>query len=296
MKTTKYGSLKSNLISYTFIAPALFGFLAFLLYPIIAAISMSFMDWNLMRPPTWAGLSNYTHLFRDTVFLTSLKNTIKWVVFYVPISVISSFMFALILEQSLKGSTFFRTVFYLPVVSPLLVIAMMFVWLYNTEFGLINYVLSMVGIKNIGWLTNPKMAIYSIALMAVWKNAGWNMLIFLAALKGIPRSMYEAADIDGASPLRKLWSIKLPLITHALYFIIVMSIIWAFQVFGEIYIMTKGGPGYATYTMTFYLWSNAFEYSSFSYACTIGVFMFAVIFIITMIQNKFFGARVQYDM
>src|SRR5690625_3605825 len=173
---------------------------------------------------------------------------------------------------------------YIPVISPLLAVALLFVWLYNPDFGIINFLLSKIGIEPISWLTDEKLALPSIALMAIWKNPGYNMLIFLAGLQGIPNQLYEAADLDGATKIQKFFKVTLPLLTPATFFILIMSVIGAFQVFGEIYIMTSGGPGYSTHTLTYYLWSNAFKYNKMGYASAISVIMFILIMFITLIQ------------
>lgn len=287
---------RDNLVGYSFIAPALFGFLSFTLFPVLAAFLLGFLDWDLLNPPKWAGLDNYYGLLQDKVFLISLKNTIMWVVYYVPASIFVSLALAMAMNLPLRGISAFRAIFYIPVISPLLAVALLFVWLYNPDFGLINYVLSLVGIDPIGWLTDEKLALPSIAIMAIWKNAGFNMLIFLAALQGIPRHLYEAAELDGASKFQKFRNITLPLLAPATFFIVIISFIGAFQVFGEIYVMTNGGPGYSTHTLSYYLWANAFRFNKMGYAGAISMVMFLLILLVTLIQNRFFGRKVQYDL
>jgi len=287
---------RDNIEGYLFIAPALFGFLAFTLIPVISVFAIGSLEWDILTPPKWAGLDNYINLFKDEVFLISLKNTLLWVLYYVPASIALSLALALAMNLPLKGISVYRTLLYIPVISPLIAVSLLFVWLYNPDFGLINFLLSKLGIDPIGWLTSETLALPSIALMAIWKSAGYNMLIFLAALQGIPKHLYEAADLDGATKLQKFWKITFPLLTPATFFIAIMSVIGAFQVFGEIYVMTSGGPGYSTHTLTYYLWSNAFKYNKMGYACAIAVIMFILILIATLIQNKLLGRKVQYDM
>jgi ABC-type sugar transport system permease subunit len=289
-------STRDNIAGYLFLTPALIGFLVFTVFPALAGLVMGFLEWDLLRPPTWVGIENFVQLTRDDIFITSLRNTLLWVLYYVPISIGLALVLALAMNMQLRGISIFRTVFYIPVVSPLLAVALLFVWLYNPEFGLINYGLSRIGIPPLQWLTSPMLALPSIALMAIWKNAGWNMLIYLAALNAIPSHLYEAATIDGANRWQIFQRITLPLLTPATFFIIITSLIAAFQVFGEIYIMTSGGPGYSTYTMTFYLWMSAFRYNKMGYAGAIGAVMFAIIVFVTFIQFRFFGRKVQYDL
>ena len=286
---------KDALAGYLFILPAVFGLAVFLIYPIISSFVISTFDWNILSKPVYTGLSNYKNLFTDEIFLASLTNTIKWVLFYVPLSILVSFVMALAMDMPVRGIGFFRTVFYIPVITPIICVALLFVWIYNKEFGILNYLLSLIGIKPVGWLNESSIAIFSIALMSIWKWAGYNMLILLAALQGIPESLYEAAEMDGVTPLKKVWYIKIPLLKPSFYFIIITSIIDAFQVFSEIYIMTKGGPGYSTYTISYYLWSNAFVYGQMGYACAMAVIMFIIIMTCTLIQNRLLGKNVTYD-
>lgn len=286
---------KDAITGYVFVAPAVFGLLVFMIYPIIASFVLSTMDYNVLTEPSFSGIANYSKLFNDRVFLISLTNTLKWVVFYVPVSILVSFIMALAMDMPVRGIGFFRTVFYIPVITPIICVALLFVWIYNKEFGILNFLLYEVGIKPVGWLTNSNLAIFSIALMSIWKWAGYNMLILLAGLQGIPESLYEAAEIDGVTPFKKVWYIKLPLLKPSFFFIILTSVIDAFQVFSEIYIMTKGEPGYSTYTISYYLYTNAFEYGKMGYSCAMAVILFIIIMSITLIQNKLLGQNETYD-
>lgn len=268
----------------------------FMYYPIIRSFFISFFNWSLLGDPTFVGWQNYKDLFHDEVFLASLKNTFVWVIIYVPMSVITSFLIALLLDRPLKASGFFRTLFYVPVITPIVVVALLFVWIYNTDYGILNYIIyALFHVGPVGWLTDPNISLFSIALMSVWKWAGYNMLIFLAALQGIDNSLYEAAELDGINPWTKLIYIKLPLIMPSIYFVMLTCVIDAFQIFTEVYIMTKGGPGYSTYTVAYYLWSCAFKYGKMGYACAMAVFMFIIILAVTLVQNKIMDRRVQYD-
>lgn len=296
-KTIKHMSLKKKgaLSGYMFIAPALISFLIFVLYPVIASFVISGFDWGILGTPRFIGIENYKTLFKDPVFIESLKNTFKWVILYVPVSILASLIVALAMDMPLRGIGFFRTMFYLPVMTPMVVCALLFVWIYNTEFGVLNYVLSFFNISPIGWISDKRISLISVALMSVWKHSGYNMLILLSALQGIPDSLYEAAAIDGITPWRKLINIKLPLIMPSMYFVILTSVIDAFQVFTEVFIMTKGGPGYSTHTVSYYLFANAFEYGKMGYACAMAVVMFIIILTVTLIQDKVMNKNVQYD-
>ncbi|WP_312699122.1 sugar ABC transporter permease [Sedimentibacter sp.] len=286
---------KDALSGYMFIAPALLSLLVFMVYPVIASFAISGFDWGILTPPRFIGLENYKTLFKDPVFLESLKNTFVWVIMYVPASILVSLIVALAMDMPLRGIGFFRTMFYLPVMTPMVVCALLFVWIYNTDFGALNYILSFFKIAPVRWLTDKNISLISIALMSVWKHSGYNMLILLSALQGIPESLYEAAALDGITPWRKLINIKLPLIMPSMYFVVLTSVIDAFQVFTEVYIMTKGGPGYSTYTVSFYLFNNAFEFGKMGYACAMSVVMFVIILTVTLIQDKIMNKNVQYD-
>ncbi len=286
---------KDAITGYIFIAPAVFGLLVFMIYPIIASFVISSMEWNVLTKPSFIGIDNYSRLFNDRIFLISLTNTVKWVIFYVPLSILVSFIMALAMDMPVRGIAFFRTVFYIPVITPIICVALLFVWIYNKEFGILNFLIDKLGGQPVGWLTDSRISIFSIALMSIWKWAGYNMLIMLAGLQGIPESLYEAAEIDGVTPLKKVWYIKLPLLKPAFFFIILTSVIDAFQVFSEIYIMTKGEPGYSTYTISYYLYTNAFEYGMMGYSCAMAVILFIIIMSITLIQNKLLGQNMSYD-
>lgn len=286
---------KDALSGYMFIAPALISFLLFIFYPVIASFVISGFDWGILSAPRFIGLENYKTLFKDPVFIESLKNTFKWVILYVPASILVSLIVALAMDMPLRGIGFFRTMFYLPVMTPMVVCALLFVWIYNTDFGVLNYILSLFKIPAIGWITDRRISLISIALMSIWKHSGYNMLILLSALQGIPDSLYEAAALDGITPWRKLINIKLPLIMPSMYFVILTSVIDAFQVFTEVYIMTKGGPGYSTHTVSYYLFANAFEYGKMGYACAMSVVMFIIIMTVTLIQDRILNKNVQYD-
>ncbi len=287
---------RDNIEGYLFTLPAVIGLFVFILIPIVASIVLSFTKWDLITDIEFIGIANYQELFGDEIFITSLLNTLKWVVLYIPLGLTLSFVLALAMDMPVKGIGIFRTIFYLPYVSPMLVIALLFTWMYNTDFGIINYALNQIGLPSVPWLSDGNLAIFSICIMSVWKGAGYNMLIFLAALQGIPDSLYEAADLDGITPFQKVIYIKIPLITPSLYYVMIMSVINAFQVFNEIYIMTSGGPGYSTYTMSYYLWSNAFSYNRFGYACSMAIIMFIIILAVSLFQTQFLGKKVQYDL
>lgn len=285
---------KEAITAFLFILLPLISLIILMYYPIIRSFLISFFEWDLLREPTFTGIQNYKTLFKDEVFLEALGNTVHWVIMYVPMSVITSFALAMLLDRKLKFAGFFRTLYYLPVVCPIVVVSLLFVWIYNTDYGILNFILSkLFHMDPIGWITDAKYSLFSIAIMSVWKWAGYNMLIFLAALQGIDESLYEAAALDGVTPSQLLFKIKIPLVMPSIYFVMLTAVIDAFQMYTEIFIMTKGGPGYSTYTVSYYLWSNAFEYSKMGYACAMAVVMFIIIMAVTLVQNKIMDKRIE---
>ncbi len=266
--------------------PNFLGFLVFLLIPVLWSFALSFTSWDLLGPIEWIGLSNYSELISDQIFRKVLWNTIYYTIGTVPVGIIISLLLAIALNQKIRGIKFFRAVYFLPVVSSMVAVAVVWQWLYNPEFGLLNYVLSLIGIRGPNWLSSTTWSMPAVIITSIWKGLGFNMLLFLAGLQGIPETYYEAADIDGANWWYKFRNITLPLLSSTMFFVIIMSIINSFQVFDQIFIMTEGGPARSTSVIVHYLYQNAFEYFNMGYASAIGYILFFLVFIITMIQLK----------
>ncbi|MFW5889450.1 MAG: carbohydrate ABC transporter permease [Bacillota bacterium] len=241
------------------------------------------------------GLSNWIHaLTNDALFLTVFKNTIYYVILFVPSSLIISFIIALLLSQKVKFLGFFRTAFYLPYITAGVAITILWGWLFNTDIGLLNYFLSLIGLQGPDWLGDPGMAMISIVILSLW-TIGNNIIIMLAGIQDIPQSYYESAWIDGASKLRCVFSITIPLATPTIFFNLIVTTIAAFQIFDQPYILTGGGPRNSTYTVAMYLFRNAFEYGRMGYASMIGWGLFIIIMIITIIVLKTSNKWVFYD-
>ncbi|MBE0558976.1 MAG: sugar ABC transporter permease, partial [Proteobacteria bacterium] len=223
---------------YMFIAPWLLGFLLLTLGPMLASVVLSFSSWSMLSPPSWVGLSNFERMFTDDpLFFTSLWNTAYYVTLAVPLTVGLGLVLALLLDQPLKGITLFRTIFFLPSVTNMVAVSVLWLWVFNPEFGLLNRALALVGIEGPLWLQSESWAKPSLVLMSLW-GVGGTMMIFLAALQGIPGELYEAADLDGAGPYRKFLHVTLPMISPALFFCVVIGIIGSFQVFTQAFVMT----------------------------------------------------------
>lgn len=273
--------------AYLFLLPNFFGLVAFTIYPILFAFVMSFTDWNLFSPAQWVGLANYKDLFTwDPFFWKTLGKTLYYVVLTVPGGIVVGLMLALLMNRAMRGITIFRSAIFIPQVMSLVTVSVIWRWLYNTDIGLFNYILSLVGLPAVDWLTSEKIVMPSIAIMSIWKGMGYNAVIFLAGLKAIPGVYYEAARIDGASNWRMFWSVTLPLITPSLFFIGVMSSIGAFQVFAEPFVMTNGGPGDASRVYGMYIYQNAFRFFDMGYASAMSYVLFVVILAFTILQLR----------
>lgn len=262
------------------------GFLVFILWPVIASFGLSFTSWDLLTPIKWTGLENYKILISDQVFWKVFWNTIYFTVGTVPVGIIISLFLAIVLNQNIKGIKIFRAVYFLPVISSTVAVAIVWQWLYNPEFGLLNYLLNLVGIDGPNWLAGITWAMPAVIIASIWRGIGFNMLLFLAGLQSIPETYYEAARIDGANWWVLFKNITIPLLSSTTFFVVVISIINSFQVFDQIYVMTGGGPARSTSVLVHYLYQNAFQYFKMGYASAIGYVLFFLVFTVTLIQLK----------
>ncbi|MBI2941802.1 MAG: sugar ABC transporter permease [Chloroflexi bacterium] len=267
-----------------FLLPNLLGVLVFSVGPLIFSLAMTTMDWQLVKPPSFVGAANLGRLVKDDVFWMALANTITYVLLYVPLLTLGSFVVAIVLDRKLRGITLYRTIFFMPSVVLFVSVAMLWQWLYEPQNGVINYVLGLVGIPGPPWLSSRLWALPSIIVMNVWRHAGYYSLIFLAGLQAIPDELHEAAQVDGASALQRLRYLTIPLIFPTTFFVVVTSLIAAFQLFGEAFVMTKGGPGYATTTLVYYIYRMGFEAFRMGYAALIAWVLFLLIFAVTLVQ------------
>lgn len=277
-----------------FALPWLLGFLIFTLGPLLVSIYLSFTSYDVLNPPKFIGLENYRTLFRDPLFWKSLYNTFYMVVIGVPVNIIVAFGIALLLNVELKGIALYRAIYYLPSITPVVASSILWLWILNADFGILNSTLAMFGIRGPNWLADPSWAKLAIIMMGAWQ-AGGNMLIYLAGLKGIPAQLYEAAEIDGAGTWYKFWRITIPMISPTLFFNLIMGIIGTFQIFTQAYIMTGGGPLDSTLFYVYYLFNNAFSYFKMGYACSMAWILFLIILVLTAIQFKLASRWVYYE-
>ncbi len=283
--------------AYCMIAPTMIGLTIFYLWPIIQTIYFSFTEWGAFGQYEWTGLDNYRRMLEDSNLLQSFKNTGIYIIFTVPIGIFLSILIAVLLNQKIKGKSVYRTLYFLPVITMPAAIAMVWRWLYNSDYGLLNYLLSIFGIKGPQWVSDPKIALYSIIVVAIWSGLGYNMVIFLSGLQGIPRSYYEAAEIDGAGPVKVFFKITLPLLSPVIFFVTIMSFIGAFQVFDLIFMMIgKSSTALEnTQSIVYLFYQHAFVLNDKGYAAAIAVLLLVIILIITAIQMVLQKKWVHYD-
>lgn len=281
---------------YIMILPTFIGLMALNIIPAIQTLILSFQKAGSFGKSTWVGLDNYTRLFKDPAVIQSIFNTFKYAIIVVPATVILSLIIAVLLNKDIKGKTVYRTIYFLPMVAAPAAIAMVWKWLYNSDSGLINYLLSTIGITGPRWISDPKVALISIAIVGIWSAVGYNMILLLAGLQEIPKDYYEAASIDGASPIRQFFTITLPLVSPTLFFVVVTSIIGAFQVFDVIYMMIDiSGPAInSTQSLVYLFYKHSFILNDRGYGSAIVMLLLAIIMIITVIQLKLQKKWVNY--
>lgn len=249
-----------------FLSPWLIGFFAFTLIPIVLSLYYSFCQYSLLQPPLFKGLENYRNLAHDPVFWKVLWNTLFYAALALPLGMVIALAVAMLLNAKIRGVGIYRTIVFLPSLVPTVASAMLWLWLFNAKLGLINVGLSALGVaKPPGWLTDVHWAMPALVLMSFW-GIGNTVVIYLAGLQDVPRELYEAADLDGASAMRKIWHVTLPCISPVIFFNLVMAIIGTLQIFATPFIMTGGGPARSTYFFTMYLYDNAFSYLRMGYA------------------------------
>jgi len=277
---------EETITGYLFILPNFVGFCAFTLFPIVFAFAMTFTDWDLSKSRSFIGLGNYAHLVGDRLFWKTLGNSMYYTFVAVPTGVFVAFWLALLMNRKMKGVILFRTLYFLPQITLVVATALVWNWIYHPELGLLNYVLRRIGLPGQNWLHSTTWAMPAVIVMSNWQGIAPAILILLAGLQGIPQEFYEAAEIDGASALGKLFYVTIPLLSPTIFFVVVTSLIGALQAFSQFFIMTQGGPAYATTPLVLYIFQNAFEFFNMGYGATLATVLFVVILIITIIQWK----------
>lgn len=286
MNSRQKKALKTNLIGYSFIVPNFIGYFIFIFIPVCFSFLLSVMKWDgSAAPMEFVGLQNFTKLFHDSTFIISLKNTLWYAVFTVPLTLVAAMLIAVLLNSKIKGVVAYRTAFFFPYVASLVAVGAVWNMLFQPEFGPINEFLKWVGVANPPkWTASVDWAMWVIIIVSVWKYMGYYMVVYLAALQGISDDLYEAASIDGATGLKKLWYITIPMLTPTTFFVVIMLTIQCFKVFDLIYVMTGGGPGRATNVLVNHIYNAAFIDFKFGYASASAMVLFAFVLVVTLIQ------------
>ncbi|MBC7320524.1 sugar ABC transporter permease [bacterium] len=275
--------------------PAILGFLIWTLGPMVASFVLGFTDWNVVSTPHFIGIGNFKKMFiEDFIFKKSIYATVYYSVGSVIASIIFAFLIALLLNQKVKGLPLFRTIFYLPSITPAIASAMLWIWLFNPDFGLLNQVLQRFGLPRLLWIYDEKQVIPSLIFMSIWGMGGM-MVIFLAGLQGVPQELYEAVEIDGGNWWHRFRYVTIPMMTPTIFFNLVMAIIGSFQVFTSAYIMTSGGPNYASMFYVYYIYLSAFRYGQMGYACALAIILFIIILSFTLVVFKSSPYWVYYE-
>ncbi len=298
MKTGKKKShAKEYAWGYGMIAPLALGLGVFYFYPVFKVFFDSFHDVGAFNKRKWVGLANYQKMFQDPVMWQSLGNTVKYVLIIVPAILIISLILASFLNMGIRGRSFFRVIYFIPAVTMGAAIAMIWRWMYNGDYGILNYILNLLGMESVQFLSDTRTALISISVVSIWSSVGYNMIILLAGIQGISRSYYEAASIDGANGIAQFRNITLPLVTPTLFFVMITTLISTFQTFDTIYMMINKNSiaMESTQSMVVYFYRNAFEYSKKGYASALAVFLFVIIMVITAFQMKMQNKWVNYE-
>lgn len=281
-------------MGYIFIGPFILGVICWVLIPALVALYLTFHSWNLISAPRFVGFANIEALFRDPLLPQSLKATFVYSFVSVPLGLIFSFFLALLINVRIPGIAFFRTIFYLPSIVPAVANALLWSWMFNTEFGLLNVFIRGLGGSKIPWLQDPGWAIPALVVLSLW-GVGGSMIIFLAGLQGIPDIYYEAAEIDGAGRWAKMRYITLPMMSPIFFFNLVIGFINSFQAFTLVYLITDGGPQNSTLFLVLYIYRSAFTSLKMGYAATLSWLLFFILMVLSFIVFKYIGSRVYYE-
>ena len=289
--------MRKEWTAYLFLLPSLLQFAVLMVFPVIFSFYLSFHEWNILEPAKpFVGLDNYTRLLGDRRVRQAIFNTVYYTVVSVPATLFCDLLIALLLNNQIRGRGLFRAMYYLPGITSAVAVAVVWKWIFNGDFGLINYYLIELGLisEPIRWLTDPNLAMPSVIIVSIWGGVGGCMIIYLAGLQAIPEEIYDAAKVDGAGPIRTLFSITIPLLGPATFFLLITSIIAAFQQFGLPYLLTSGGPVGRTTTIAYYLYTSAFKDFEMGYAAAMSYVLFAMIFVFTLLHMRFTYRDINY--
>jgi multiple sugar transport system permease protein len=282
------------LAGYLFISPVILGYLIWVAGPMLMAIWLSLTEWDMLRPATFVGLSNYQQMLHDDLFWKSLTVTFYFTLVSVPLSLAISFAVAILVNVNVRGIALFRMLFYLPSIVPLVVSAVLWLWIFNSELGLLNALLHWLGLPKVLWFQDSNWAMPALIIMSLW-NIGGSMIIFLAGLQGIPQHLYEAAEIDGANYWQRLWNVTIPMMSPVIFFNLVIGLIAALQTFVPGYLMTQGGPQNSTLFYGLYIFRSAFRDFKMGYAAALSWVLFAIVLLLSVFVFRYLGRLVYYE-
>ena len=293
----KTKSLKTrNVVPYLYLIPAFVFLSLFTYYPLLESLYFSLFRYNLSTPKKiFIGFSNYVHVWEDSLFWQVLRNNALYCLGLIPSSVIIGLFLAVLINQKIRGISFYRTAMFYPHIIPMAAAAMIWLWLFTPSYGLINYYLGKIGFGDVKWLFDRKWALIAIIMVGVWKKIGYYMIIFLAGLQIIPPELYDAATMDGATKLKKFHYITLPLLSPTSFFVLIMAFIHSFQAIDQVYLMTRGGPGNATNLFIYYIYENGFLFRDIGYASTLTAILLVSLLILTFLVFHFLETRVHYE-
>ena len=274
-----------KLTPYFLVSPYLLHVAVFVLFPVVFSVVLTFHSWNIISPMQYVGLANYERLFKDRLFWQAIYNTLRFLVVHIPLQILIALALAELLNRTVRGASFFRAAFFLPVIVSGVVVTILWQQLLSFNSGLLNRLLTAIALPRVAWLDDPAVAMYSIAVMATWKNVGLYVILFLVGLQSVPEQYYEAADMEGATSWQKFRHITFPIINPTIFTVVVLSTISGFSLFIEPYIMTEGGPMNTTLSAVMYIYKQAFQYYHMGYSATLG-FCFALIILFVVVVQK----------
>ncbi|RNI36195.1 sugar ABC transporter permease [Hanamia caeni] len=278
---------KRSFLPYLLVSPYLLFLVVFIIFPVLFCFFLTFNNWNIIAPMHFIGLKNYSRLIHDRLFWKAILNTLQFLLLHIPLQLVVSLFLAFLLNKKIKAGAFFRASFFMPVIVSGVVVTILWQQLLGYDSGIINRTLQSAGMEKIGWLTNPDIAIYSIALMATWKNVGLYVILFLVGLQTVPVAYYEAAKMEGASEWQQFYHITLPMINPTIFMVVILSTIGGFNLFIEPYIMTGGGPLNSTLSAVLYIYKQAFQYYNMGYSATLGFFYAMLIMSVVVLQKRY---------
>ncbi len=277
---------RRSMLPYLLVSPYIIYVVVFVLFPVIFSFILTFHKWNIIAPMKFIGVDNYSRLFKDRLFWQSIINTLKFLLLHIPLQLVIALSLAVLLNQKIRAAAFFRASFFMPVIVSGVVVTILWQQLLGYDFGIINRLLASAGLEKTGWLVDPDIAIYSIAVMATWKNVGLYVILFLVGLQTVPTQYYEAARLEGANRWQQFRHITLPMINPTIFMVVILSTIGGFSLFIEPYIMTGGGPLNQTMSAVLYIYKQAFQYYNMGYSATLGFFYAVMIMLVVVIQKK----------